>query len=243
MVVVNPRQVRDFAKATGKLAKTDSIDAQVLAHFGQAVRPTPRPLPDAQTQALEALLVRKRQVIAMLTAEKNRLSRASTTVRQGIRAHITYLQGELRNLDNALGDSLRTSPLWRERDNLLKSVPGVGPVLFLTILAAIPELDTLGRRQAASLVGVAPLNRCALSVAVFCVSQGRGRAPPRQAIGHGGCRLSSIRTAVLLEMANDGLPRRALKTVRPLPQHNSYLKDLAGAGNGQNHHISRLKGV
>ena len=159
MVVVNPRQVRDFAKATGKLAKTDSIDAQVLAHFGQAVRPTPRSLPDAQTQALEALLVRRRQVIAMLTAEKNRLSRASTTVRQGIRAHITYLQGELRNLDNALGDSLRTSPLWRERDNLLKSVPGVGPVLSLTILAAMPELGTLGRRQAASLVGVAPLNR------------------------------------------------------------------------------------
>ena len=159
VVVVNPRQVRDFAKATGKLAKTDSIDAQVLAHFGQAVRPTPRPLPDAQTQALEALLVRRRQVIAMLTAEKNRLSRASTTVRQGIRAHITYLQGGLRNLDNALGDSLRTSPLWRERDNLLKSVPGVGPVLSLTILAAMPELGTLGRRQAASLVGVAPLNR------------------------------------------------------------------------------------
>ena len=159
MVVVNPRQVRDFAKATGKLAKTDSIDAQVLAHFGQAVRPTPRSLPDAQTQALEALLVRRRQVIAMLTAEENRLSRASTTVRQGIRAHITYLQGELRNLDNALGDSLRTSPLWRERDNLLKSVPGVGSVLSLTILAAMPELGTLGRRQAASLVGVAPLNR------------------------------------------------------------------------------------
>ena len=159
MVVVNPRQVRDFAKAMGKLAKTDSIDAQVLAHFGQAVRPTPRPLPDAQTQALEALLVRRRQVIAMLTAEKNRLSRASTTVRQGIRAHITYLQGGLRNLDNALGDSLRTSLLWRERDNLLKSVPVVGPVLSLTILAAMPELGTLGRRQAASLVGVAPLNR------------------------------------------------------------------------------------
>ena len=110
MVVVNPRQVRDFAKATGKLAKTDSIDAQVLAHFGQAVRPTPRPLPDAQTQALEALLVRRRQVIAMLTAEENRLSRASTTVRQGIRAHITYLQGELRNLDNALGTPFAPAP-------------------------------------------------------------------------------------------------------------------------------------
>ena len=159
VVVVNPRQVRDFAKATGKLAKTDSIDAQVLAHFGQAVRPTPRSLPDAQTQALEALLVRRRQVVAMLTAEKNRLSRASTPVRQGIRAHITYLQGELRNLNNGLGDSLRTSPLWRERDNLLQSVPGVGPVLSLTILAAMPELGTLGRRQAASLIGVAPLNR------------------------------------------------------------------------------------
>jgi len=95
----------------------------------------------------------------MLTAEKNRLSRASTPVRQGIRSHITYLQGELRNLDNGLGNSLRTSPLWRERDNLLQSVPGLGPVLSLTRLAAMPELGTLGRRQAASLVGVAPLNR------------------------------------------------------------------------------------
>ncbi len=159
VVVVNPRQVRDFAKATGKLAKTDSIDAQVLAHFAQAVRPEPRPLPDAQAQALEALLVRRRQVVAMLTAEKNRLSRTLAPVRQRVRAHITYLERELGHLDADLRNALHSSPLWREQDNLLQSVPGVGPVLSLTLLAALPELGTLDRRRISSLVGVAPLNR------------------------------------------------------------------------------------
>ena len=159
VVVVNPRQVRDFAKATGKLAKTDSIDAQVLAHFAQAVRPEPRPLPDAQAQALEALLVRRRQVVAMLTAEKNRLSRALAPVRQRVQAHITYLEQELGHLDADLRNSIHSSPLWREQDNLLQSVPGVGPVLSLTLLATLPELGTLDRRRISSLVGVAPLNR------------------------------------------------------------------------------------
>ncbi len=159
VAVVNPRQVRDFAKATGKLAKTDSLDAQVLAHFAQAVRPEPRPLPDAQAQALEALLVRRRQVVAMLTAEKNRLSRAHAPVRQRVQAHITYLEQELGHLDADLGNALHSSPLWREQDTLLQSVPGVGPVLSLTLLAALPELGTLDRRRISSLVGVAPLNR------------------------------------------------------------------------------------
>lgn len=159
VVVVNPRQVRDFARATGQLAKTDRLDAQMLARFGEAVQPTPRPLPDAETQALAGLMARRRQVVAMLTAEKNRFHTARPPVRQEIRRHITWLEDSLAKLDTDLGDTLRQSPLWRERDNLLRSVPGVGRVLSLTLLAELPELGTLDRRQIASLVGVAPFNR------------------------------------------------------------------------------------
>ena len=159
VVVVNPRQVRDFARATGRLAKTDRLDAQVIARFGEAVKPTLRPLPNAETQALEAQVARRRQVVAMLTAEKNRLHAARPTVRQEILRHISWLQKSLKRLDADLGEALHHSPLWREQDNLLQSVPGVGPVLSLTLLAELPELGTLDRRQIASLVGVAPLNR------------------------------------------------------------------------------------
>lgn len=159
VVVVNPRQVRDFAKATGKLAKTDAIDAHVLAHFAEAVHPTPRPLPDAQTRAIAALMARRRQLVAMLVAEKNRLRSASAPLRRRIQPHIVWLQRELKDLDKDLSDTLRQSPLWREQDQLLQSVPGVGPVLSLTLLAQLPELGTLNRKQIAALVGVAPLNR------------------------------------------------------------------------------------
>ena len=158
-VVVNPRQVRDFARATGQLAKTDGLDAQILARFGEAVRPTPRALPDSQTQALVALVARRRQVVAMLTAKKNRLHIAPLPVRQDLQGHIAWLEHSLAKLDSDLGDTLRQSPLWREKDNLLRSVPGVGPVLSLTLLADLPELGSLDRRQIAALVGVAPLNR------------------------------------------------------------------------------------
>ena len=159
VVVVNPRQVRDFARATGQLAKTDRLDARVLARFGEAVKPTPRPLANAEAQALAALLSRRRQVVAMITAEKNRLHTAPDTVRREIRQHIAWLERSLSKLDTDLTDTLRKSPLWRERDNLLRSVPGVGPVLSVTLLAELPELGSLDRRQIASLVGVAPLNR------------------------------------------------------------------------------------
>lgn len=159
VVVVNPRQVRNFAKATGRLAKTDTLDAQVLARFGEAVRPTPRPLPDAEAQALQALLARRRQVVGMVTAEKNRLGTALPPVRKRIQGHITWLQQELADLDKDLGDALRQSPLWREKEALLRSVPGVGRVLSLTLLAQLPELGNLNRRQIAALAGVAPLNR------------------------------------------------------------------------------------
>ena len=159
VVVVNPRQVRAFAKATGKLAKTDAIDAHVLAHFAEAVRPSPRPLPDAQTQAIAALLARRRQIVAMLTAEKNRFRTASGAVQEDILVHITWLEKRLSKLDTDLGETLRQSPLWREKEQLLRSVPGVGPVLSLTLLAQLPELGALNRKQLAALVGVAPLNR------------------------------------------------------------------------------------
>jgi len=159
VVVVNPRQVRDFAKATGKLAKTDTIDARVLAHFAAAVNPAPRPLPDAETQEFTAILARRRQVVDMLTAESNRLNSAKKPVRERIRAHIDWLERELADINKDLDRAVRNSPVWREKENLLRSVKGVGPVLARTLLAQLPELGTLNRKQIAALVGVAPLNR------------------------------------------------------------------------------------
>jgi transposase len=159
VVVVNPRQVRDFAKATGKLAKTDALDASVLAQFAEVIRPALRPLPDAATQALSALLAHRRQLIEMLTAEQNRLGTAPPPVRTGIRAHIAWLARQLARTDDDLAQAIRESPVWREKDDLLQSAPGVGPVLATTLLAGLPELGTLSRQQVAALVGVAPLNR------------------------------------------------------------------------------------
>jgi transposase len=160
LAMVNPRQVRDFARATGRLAKTDRLDAQVLAHFGEAIRPTPHPLPDTQAQELTALLTRRHQVIEMLTAEKNRLRvTRSASVRQRVQDHIRWLEQELGGLDRDLDHTIRESPLWRDKDNLLRSVPGIGPVVSITLLADLPELGTLNRHQIAALVGVAPLNR------------------------------------------------------------------------------------
>ena len=159
VVVVNPRQVRDFARATGRMAKTDALDAQVLAHFAEAVRPEIRPLADSDTQELHSLTARRTQVVEMLVAEKNRLGRASRAVVPRIQAHIQWLEQELDDLDQGLRQALQRSPVWRERDDLLRSVPGVGPQLSVSLLADLPELGTLGRRQIAALVGVAPMNR------------------------------------------------------------------------------------
>ena len=158
-VVVNPRQVRDFARATGTLAKTDSLDAAVLAHFADAVRPSVRPLRDAESQVLNSLTARRHQVLTMLVSEKNRLGTAISAVRPRIEAHIAWLEQELSDLDKELRQSLRRSPVWREKDDLLRTVPGVGEQLSLTLLAYLPELGTLNRKQIAALVGVAPFNR------------------------------------------------------------------------------------
>ena len=159
VVVVNPRQVRDFAKATGTLAKTDTLDAAVLAHFADAVRPEVRPLRDAETQALNSLTARRHQVMTMLVSEKNRLGSAIGAVSPRIEAHIAWLEQELSDLDKGLRQTLRQSPVWREKDDLLRTVPGVGEQLSLTLLADLPELGTLNRREIAALVGVAPYNR------------------------------------------------------------------------------------
>ena len=159
VVVANPRQVRDFARATGQLAKTDAIDAAVLALFAERVRPEPRPLPDEARQSLEALVTRRRQLIEMLIAEQNRLSHARRTVRRSLTDHIRWLERRLGGVDRDLDQAVRASPLWRAQDDLLQSVPGIGPITSRTLLAELPELGRLSRKEIAALVGVAPLAR------------------------------------------------------------------------------------
>ena len=157
--IVNPRQVRDFAKAVGRLAKTDRIDAAVLAHFAEAVGPQPRPLADAEAHELSAVLLRRRQLLAMITAEGNRARTAPKPMQRRIEVHVRWLRRELERVNEDLGRMVRESPIWREKDALLRSVPGVGPTLSATLLAGLPELEILDRKRLAALVGVAPLNR------------------------------------------------------------------------------------
>jgi transposase len=159
LAVVNPRQARDFAKATGQLAKTDAIDARVLAHFAQAVRPTPRPLPDKETQQLHELLTRRRQLLEMKVAEQNRLFLSTGITRRDIQAHINWLASRLKSTDKDIKSIVRKSPAWQAPDELLRSVPSVGPITSTCLIADLPELGTLNRKQIAALVGVAPLNR------------------------------------------------------------------------------------
>jgi transposase len=156
--VVNPRQVRDFAKATGQLAKTDALDAGIIAHVAEAVRPTPRPLPDETTQPLDALLQRRRQLLERLVAERHRVALAHPTVRESRAQPIDDLQRLINESDEEVATLIRRSPAWREKDDLLQSTPGIGPVLSATLQAALPELGILNQREIAKLVGVAPLN-------------------------------------------------------------------------------------
>lgn len=160
MAVVNPRQVRAFARAVGQLAKTDAIDAEVLALFGARVRPVVRPIADADTQALAALVARRRQLLDMLVAERQRLQQATTTpVRRDLRQHIRWLERRVDDVDDDIGRAIERSPVWRVQDDLLQSVPGIGPTVARTLLAELPELGLLDRRAIAALVGVAPFNR------------------------------------------------------------------------------------
>jgi transposase len=181
VVVANPRQVRDFARATGQLAKTDAIDAQVLALFAERVRPTPRPLPDEAAQALDALLTRRRQLVEMLVAERNRLLIARPAVRRNLQQHIRFLERRLREADDDLHTAVKASPLWRVKDDLLQSVPGVGRVVSLTLLAELPELGRLSSKEIAALVGVAPLARDSGTLRGKRLVYG-GRAPVRAAL-------------------------------------------------------------
>lgn len=159
VAVVNPRQVRDFAKAIGRLAKTDQIDAAVLAQYADLVRPKPRPLRDEDTLALDALVTRRRQVIEMITAEQNRHTQAPKALRPSIKAHINFLKREVQDINRELDTTVRNTPLWREQDELMQSTPGVGKVTTTTLMATLPELGKLDRKQIAALVGVAPMNR------------------------------------------------------------------------------------
>jgi transposase len=159
VAVVNARQIRDYAKATGKLAKTDRLDALIIAQFAAAIKPEPRDLPDEQAEEIKEMVSRRRQVIEMITAEKNRLAIARKFLKTQILEHIQFLKKDLQDLDNDLRKQIEATPMWREKDNLLKSIPGIGNVISVTLLAEMPELGKLNRRQIAALAGVAPFNR------------------------------------------------------------------------------------
>ncbi len=214
VVVANPRQVRDFARGTGQLAKTDELDADILALFAERVRPAVRPIADAEAQELDALLTRRRQLLEMLGAERNRLGqvfgKGKRPVRKSLTAHIAYLERELKSTDTDLGDLVRKSPAWRERDDLLQSVPGVGPVLSLTILADLPELGRLSRREIAKLVGVAPLSRDSGTLRGRRFVQG-GRASVRGVL-YMGALVATQRNAIIrafyLRLVAAGKPKK-----------------------------------
>jgi transposase len=157
-IAINPRQARDFARAIGRLAKTDAIDADVLAEFAEKIRPQPRSIADEATQGLEAICTRRRQLVAMLSAEKNRLHTAPKTIRSEIQKHIHWLEKEISQLEKDLDKQIRSSPAWCEKDDLLRTCKGIGPITTLTMLSCLPELGTLSGRQIAALVGVAPFN-------------------------------------------------------------------------------------
>ncbi|HTZ41500.1 MAG TPA: IS110 family transposase [Syntrophales bacterium] len=159
VVVVNPRQIRDFARSVGLLAKTDAIDARIIARFAEAVRPEFRPLKDLETQKLEALNNRRRQIVEMLTAEKNRLGASPEWCHKDIRSHIAWLEKRLKRANDDIDDLIQQSPIWRQKEKILTSVLGVGPVVTTTLLCGLPELGALSARKLAALVGVAPFNR------------------------------------------------------------------------------------
>jgi transposase len=185
VVVVNPRQVRDFARATGQLAKTDALDAGVRALFAERVRPAVRPLPAEAQEELGAVLARRRQLLEMLGAERNRLGHAvghrPKLVKRSIKQHIAYLERELRMTDTELGERIRESPAWRTEDDLLQGAPGVGRVLSMTLLGEVPELGQLTRKKISKLVGLAPLNRDSGTLRGHRRIAG-GRAPVRAAL-------------------------------------------------------------
>jgi transposase len=195
--VVNPRQARRFAEATGQLAKTDSLDAGILAHFAEAIRPQPRPLPDAATQELAAFLARRRQLLQMRIAEQQRLPTASGAVGKGIRKHLEFLERHLQKLEDDLDQTIRRSPVWREQDDLLQSVPGIGPQVARTLLADLPELGKLPCRRLTALVGLAPFSR----------DSGRWRGQRRIFGGRATVRAALYQAALVASRFNAPLTR------------------------------------
>ena len=182
LVVVNPRQIRDFARATGRLAKTDKLDAQIIARFAEAVRPEPRPLPDAAARALGELVARRRQLVEMIGAESNR-RRHLTHARllRGLERVLAVLQAQLSEIEHDIDEAIRGTPAWRDKEDLLKSVPAVGNTIARTLIAEIPELGSLDRRKIAALAGLAPINRDSGTLRGRRTIAG-GRPPVRQAL-------------------------------------------------------------
>lgn len=159
VVVVNPRQIRDFAKATGRLAKTDAIDADIIARFGEVIRPEIRPIKDADTQRLNALIARRRQLVQMLTEEKNRLAIVPSWMKADVEAHVTWLTERIATVGQEISDAIKKTPLWKEKESLLRTFKGIGPVNACTLIARLPELGQLNGKKIAALAGLAPLNR------------------------------------------------------------------------------------
>lgn len=210
VAVINPRQVRDFARALGQLAKTDALDAATLARFGEAVQPEPRPLPDAAHQALTALVTRRRQLVEMLTAERNRLGLARGAVRRDIDAHIAFLQQRLKETDRDLQQLLRESPLWRTVEQRLRSVPGIGPTSSAVLIAQLPELGRVSNREIAALVGVAPLN-CDSGARAGVRTVWGGRAAARSALYMAtlvATRHNPVIAAFYRRLVSSGKPRK-----------------------------------
>ena len=182
VAVVNPRQIRDFARATGRLAKTDALDAHTIAVFAATVRPAARPVAEAQARLLGELVARRRQLVDMLGAEQNRRRLIEQPVlRQRLDAHIRWLERALHDLESDIDSTVRSSPLWRATEDLLRSVPGIGPITAHTLIADLPELGRLDRRKIAALVGVAPINRDSGTLRGRRMIAG-GRAPVRHVL-------------------------------------------------------------
>jgi transposase len=210
VAVVNPRHTRDFARSTGRLAKTDAIDAMMLARFGEAVRPEARSLPGEAEQELRGLISRRHQIVGMITSEKNRLPKATTRVRPQIAEHIAWLEGTLGDLSQELNEFIQASPLWRAKDDLLKSVPGVGSVASSVLVAHLPELGRLNRKEVASLVGVAPHNRDSGLFRGKRTVWG-GRAPVREALYMAtlvATRFNPIIKAFYTRLCETGKPKK-----------------------------------
>jgi transposase len=213
--VINPRQVRDFARSSGKLAKTDKIDAAILAHFAEALKPDLRPWPDEQQQELAALMSRRRQLVEMLVMEKNRLSiTCSPRVRKSLQTNLQSLKEQLQELEQDLDDFIRHSPVWLEKAQLLQSVPGIGPLTCQSLLAWVPELGTLNRKKIAALVGLAPFNRDSGQMrGKRTIWGGRARVrPPLYMATLTACRVNPVIRAFYLRLVAAGKSKKLALT-------------------------------